>query len=309
MVRILRFLGEHATICLVVSVVIGMFVPVLAGIFRPLLPIFIVLPLTLALMRIDWAELGAYLKRWPLILILCFWMLVASPVLVWAVLLNSDVAPGVVSGIVLMAAAPPIVSAAAIALFVGLDGAIIVVSTVAAMWLVPLVLPPMALELLNLELDLSLLEFSLRLAIVVTIAFSAAWIGRRVLGPERLARNSSILDGLAVISLFMFVVGVFDGVWDMTVANPWHVIGATALSFVFNIGLQVVSAALFWRLGRRVALSIGLMSGNCNMGLVLITLADRAEPDVIMYFAVAQIPMYVLPALLTPIYRRLGEAA
>lgn len=309
MVRLLRFLGEHATICLVVSVFIGMFVPVLAGIFRPLLPIFIVLPLTLALMRIDWAELGAYLKRWPLILILCFWMLVASPVLVWAVLLNSDVAPGVVSGIVLMAAAPPIVSAAAIALFVGLDGAIIVVSTVAAMWLVPLVLPPMALELLNLELDLSLLEFSLRLGIVVTIAFSAAWIGRRVLGPERLARNSSILDGLAVISLFMFVVGVFDGVWEMTVANPWHVIGATALSFVFNIGLQVVSAALFWRLGRRVALSIGLMSGNCNMGLVLITLADRAEPDVIMYFAVAQIPMYVLPALLTPIYRRLGQAS
>lgn len=309
MVRLLRFLGEHATICLVVSVFIGMFVPVLAGIFRPLLPIFIVLPLTLALMRIDWAELGAYLKRWPLILILCFWMLVASPVLVWAVLLNSDVAPGVVSGIVLMAAAPPIVSAAAIALFVGLDGAIIVVSTVAAMWLVPLVLPPMALELLNLELDLSLLEFSLRLGIVVTIAFSAAWIGRRVLGPERLARNSSILDGLAVISLFMFVVGVFDGVWEMTVANPWHVIGATALSFVFNIGLQVVSAALFWRLGRRVALSIGLMSGNCNMGLVLITLADRAEPDVIMYFAVAQIPMYVLPALLTPIYRRLGDAS
>ena len=173
----------------------------------------------------------------------------------------------------------------------------------------PLVLPPMALELLDLELDLSLLEFSLRLGIVVTIAFSAAWIGRRVLGPERLARNSAILDGLAVISLFMFVVGVFDGVWDMTVANPWHVVGATALSFAFNIGLQVASAALFWRLGRRVALSIGLMSGNCNMGLVLITLADRAEPDVIMYFAVAQIPMYVLPALLTPIYRRLGQTA
>jgi BASS family bile acid:Na+ symporter len=41
------------------------------------------------------------------------------------------------------------------------------------------------------------------------------------------------------------------------------------------------------------------------MGLVLVTLADKAEFDVILYFAVAQIPMYVLPGLLTPLYRRL----
>jgi BASS family bile acid:Na+ symporter len=47
------------------------------------------------------------------------------------------------------------------------------------------------------------------------------------------------------------------------------------------------------------------MTGNCNMGLVMVALADKADFDVIVFFAMAQIPMYMLPALLRPIYRRL----
>jgi BASS family bile acid:Na+ symporter len=41
------------------------------------------------------------------------------------------------------------------------------------------------------------------------------------------------------------------------------------------------------------------------MGLVLVALADKANFDVIVFFAMAQIPMYMLPALLFPVYTRL----
>ncbi len=47
------------------------------------------------------------------------------------------------------------------------------------------------------------------------------------------------------------------------------------------------------------------MAGNCNMGLVLVTLAGGADADTAMFFAVGQLPMYTLPMLLTPLYRRL----
>ncbi|ANK82912.1 MAG: hypothetical protein TEF_20475 [Rhizobiales bacterium NRL2] len=305
MLTLLAFLGRYATLVLAFGVFLGFAFPGLAALVRPWLALFIIGPLVIALMRIDWGEMLGYLRRLPLVAVLCVWMLTVSPLAVFLILDGTAVAPGVLAGIVLMAAAPPIVSAAAIAMFLGLDGAIIVVATVAAMWLTPLVLPPMALNLLDLHLDISLGLFMLRLAGLVALAFVAAWVGRWLLGPERLARARVHLDGAAVLSMLLFVVGVFDGVTEMALAQPRHVILACLLAYLFNIGLQVAGAAAFWRLGRRTALSIGLMSGNCNMGLVLVTLSDKADPDTAMFFAVGQLPMYTLPALLTPLYRRL----
>ena len=46
------------------------------------------------------------------------------------------------------------------------------------------------------------------------------------------------------------------------------------------------------------------MTGNLNMGIILVALADKADFDTVMFFALGQLPMYMLPALLAPIYRR-----
>ncbi|MDF1737216.1 MAG: hypothetical protein P1U37_18145 [Minwuia sp.] len=305
----LAFVGRHATRFLALAVVIGFAIPPLSTLVRPWLAAFIVLPLVIALMRIDWADLWAYARRWKLIGLLCLWMIVVSPVLTWLVLRDLGLTEGVLAGMVLMAAAPPIVSAAAIAIFLGLDGAIVIVTTVAAMWLTPFILPPMALNLLDLALEISLGTFMFRLGLLVAIAFGLAWIMRRILGTQRLVGMRPHLDGAAVLAMTCFVIGVFDGVTEMALQMPGHVLTTTAMAFAFNIVLQVAGAALFWKLGPRIALAVGLMSGNCNMGLVLVTLADRAEPDTIMYFAVGQAPMYTLPVLLTPVYRWLVARA
>jgi len=305
----LAFLGRHATRFLALAVVLGFAIPPLSTLVRPYLAAFIVLPLVIALMRIDWADLWAWTRRWKLIGLLCLWMIVVCPVLTWFLLRDLGLTDGVLAGMVLMAAAPPIVSAAAIALFLGLDGAVVIVTTVAAMWLTPFILPPMALNLLDLALEIPLTTFMLRLGSLVALAFGLAWIMRRLVGPARLVAMRPHLDGAAVLAMTCFVVGVFDGVTEMALRMPGHVLATTALAFVLNIVLQIAGAALFWRLGPRIALAVGLMSGNCNMGLVLVTLADRAEPDTIMYFAVGQAPMYTLPVLLTPVYRWLVARA
>jgi BASS family bile acid:Na+ symporter len=41
------------------------------------------------------------------------------------------------------------------------------------------------------------------------------------------------------------------------------------------------------------------------MGLLLAAVPASADFDVVLFFAVAQLPMYMLPALLLPLYRRL----
>jgi BASS family bile acid:Na+ symporter len=39
------------------------------------------------------------------------------------------------------------------------------------------------------------------------------------------------------------------------------------------------------------------------MGIILVALADKADFDTVMFFALGQLPMYILPALLGPLYR------
>jgi len=80
----------------------------------------------------------------------------------------------------------------------------------------------------------------------------------------------------------------------------------TVAAFVANIVLQCLGTLAALRLGMRSAITVGLMTGNCNMGIVLVALADEAPFDTVMFFALGQIPMYMLPALMLPLYRRIA---
>ncbi len=302
-------MGRRAALVLAGGVFLGIALPPVAAVFRPYLLVGIGLPLVLSLLRIDWSELAAYRRRPGTIAALSLWLLVASPALAWVVMALVPLNTGVETAIILMAAAPPVMSAAAFALILGIDAVTALVATLAAMILVPLTLPPMALVLLGLDLDIGLYEFMFRLAAFVGGGFGIAWLVRRLVPPASLARNADRLDGLSVVGLLIFAIGIMDGVADALVADPVYVALVTALAFAANLALQVAGILVFLKLGRATAFSVGVMSGNCNMGMVLVVMADRADFDTVMYFALAQIPIYMLPAFLLPIYRLLLASA
>src|SRR5512135_1134678 len=120
----LEFIGRHATRFMAAGVLVGLLAPPLAALARPLLVPTLLVPLTLALMRLDWSAIGAYRRRPLLVAALLAWLLGACPLLV-----SLATVPLVAVGlpvplrqaVVLMAAASPIVSSVAIALIVGLD--------------------------------------------------------------------------------------------------------------------------------------------------------------------------------------------
>src|SRR3546814_13819591 len=92
-----------------------------------------------------------------------------------------------------------------------------------------------------------------------------------------------------------------DGVEAKLVAQPGYVILATASAFVANVLLQVLGYAVgrwVFRLGQPAALTMGILTGNCNMGLIMVALADRAVFDMVIFFAMGQLPMYMLPGQL-----------
>jgi len=306
--RSLVFIGRHATRFMAGGLLLGILVPPLAALAKPLLIPTLLIPLTLALVRLDWRAMAAYRHRSLVVAALLGWLLGVSPLLVWLLTsaLHAYGMPDALrQALVLMAASSPIVSSVAIALIVGLDATLAIVAVLLATALVPLTLPAVALALLGLDLDIGLAAFMGRLGLLVGSAFAAAWVIRRLVPAPALAARTELLDGLTVVNLLLFGLAIMDGVTAYALARPAYVAGATTAAFAFNLLLQGAGLVVFRQLGLRGALTAGLLSGNCNVGLVLVALQGRASFDITVFFALAQIPMYVLPAVLEPIYRRL----
>ena len=303
--RVLDLLGQHATLVLAGGVLLGLLAPPLASLARPMLLPGLLIPLVIALLRLDWRALAAYARRPGMVALISAWLLVASPLAMWLALKAFNLPPALAQGLTLMAAASPIISCAAISLILGLDAALAVVVIVVTTALLPFTLPTLALALLDLKIDIDLGTFMLRLALMVGGAFAAALALRRVVPREKLEANARMLDGVSVATLLLFALAIMDGVTAVALARPGYVLLVTVAAFAANVVLQCLGTLASLRLGMRSAVTVGLMTGNCNMGLVMVALADKADFDVIVFFAMAQIPMYMLPALLAPVYRRL----
>lgn len=308
----LDYMGRHATKFLFGGVLVGLAIPPLASLLRPGLVVFLLLPLTLALMRLDWSAFQAYAKRPLLFLPVIVFLLLVCPLLVFAALTPLGLPRPLMEAIVLMSAAPPITGTVAIALILGLDAAFAVIAMVIATALVPFTLPPLALLLLNIEVQMSLVEFMGRLALMVGFAFAAALVAHKTLPPGWLQKNKQLMDGSSVLALVLFAIAIMDGVTAKLMLQPAYVLLATASAFIANLILQALGYAVgryAFRLGQPAALTLGILTGNCNMGLVMVSLADRAVFDMVVFFAMGQLPMYMLPGLLQPLYRRVAAQA
>ncbi len=306
---LLEAIGRRGAPVLALGVLLGLALPPLAELFRPLLVPVIFVNLVLALLRLDFAEIAAFRRQPALVGLFTAFLLVASPVAMWLAIRPFGLPPGLEAALVLMAAAPPIASAPAFALVMGLNAPFSVFCVLVSHMVVPATLPPMALHLLGLDLDIALVDLMGRLVFFIGGSFAAAWALKRwVFPPAYLARQSGRLDGLAVLGLVVFAIAIMDGVTETALARPGFALLVVACAFAGNIALQALGAALFWRAGRRIALTAGHMAGNCNMGLVLAVLADRADPDTVTFFALAQLPMYMLPTVAVPLYRRVLRA-
>lgn len=299
------WLGRRATLLLFAGVFVGLALPGLAALLRPLLPAAVVVLLSATLLRLDWTLIGVELRRPGLQALLLGWHQLAVPLLVWAVVGLLPLPPALATALVLMAAAPPIMAAAALAALLGLEGALALVAALAATLALPLLLPPLTLELLGLEIGVGLWALAGRLGLLVGGALLLALLLRRLAGVARIRELAPQFDGAVVLALLVFVIGIMDGVTEQALAAPRTAALWLAAAWLANPLLLVLGTAAAWRAGRRRALTLGLVNANRNMGLLLAALPGGVDPGIGLFFALAQIPMYVMPALLKLLVPRL----
>jgi BASS family bile acid:Na+ symporter len=302
-IRGLEWLGRHATALLAGGVLVGILLPQVAAFARPSLAVVVFLMLTVTLVRLDWRAAGGYLRRpWVALLALLAMMLLA-PLAAYAI--APLLPPGLALSVVLMAMTPPLLSAPAFALLLGLDAPLALVLVVPAMLVTPLLLPALALLLLGLDIDIGVVALMGRLALLIVGAFAVAGLLRRAMGPVRLVAWAQRINGVNVIILMVFAVAVMDGVTAELLADPARVAVYTVAAFAANALLQVAGAGAFLGCGRRIALTVGFANGNRNLGMLLAVLGAGADPDFALFVAIGQLPIFMLPWLTLPLYRRL----
>jgi BASS family bile acid:Na+ symporter len=220
----------------------------------------------------------------------------------------SERLPGLYVAMILQAAAPPVISAPTLAALMGLDAALSLAALIVCTALTPLTAPIFATLFVGPAMAISPVALGAKLLALLAGAAIVATLVRRFGGKEWVARQSERIDGLSVISLFFFAVALMDGVLVAILNEPMKILGLTVLSFALSLGLAALTAFVFARLGRGQALALGLAAGNRNMGLMLAA-AGTAVPDLTwLYFAVAQFPIYLMPAMLKPLARRVAPA-
>lgn len=265
----------------------------------------VVLLMTLVLLRVDIPAAFAHLTRPGRLLAIVAFQMVVSPFVAAAALAVIPLDAGTAAGVVIFATGAAATSGAAFARLVGLDPELTLLATLASIFVVPLTGPPLAHLLAGFDLHLSVLGFMARLALVVGLPLAASLLLRRLIGPARLTPLGPALDGAVVWIVVLYGVAVMDGIQARLLTDPGWVVQATIAAFVADFGLNGITTLAFMWMGRRSAVSAGLMAGNRNMGLYLAVLPASADHRVALFMALAQLPLFLSPFVLGPIYRRL----
>src|SRR4051794_17125495 len=248
----LSWLGQQGTRAVAASIFIGILTPPLAALFKPIFPFALFALLCLAFLRVDPVEVRAHFSRPLVVGAASAWMMIATPLLngLTLVLLGvSERLPGLYVAMILQAAAPPVISAPTLAALMGLDAALSLATLVVCTAVTPLTAPVFVMLFVGPSMAISPVALGAKLLALLAGAAMVAVLVRRFAGKAWIARQGERIDGLSVIALFFFAVGLMDGVLTSIFSDPLKVLGLTLLSFALSFGLMALSTIVFARLG------------------------------------------------------------
>jgi BASS family bile acid:Na+ symporter len=187
----------------------------------------------------------------------------------------------------------------------GLDAALSLATLIACLVAAPATAAAFAAIFLGGAVALTPLALGGKTLLILAGAAIIAAVIRRLAGDEAIAHQNDRIDGLNVVVLFVFAVAFMDGVYDHAGTAPLAAAGLVALTFTVAIAFGVSTFVVFGRAGRTDALSLAVTAALRNLGLMAAA-AGGAVPELAwLYFAYAQLPIYLMPQLVKPLMRRL----
>lgn len=304
----LALLGRYGTQGFALSIFLGLALPQFSAAARPLLPVTIFCFTTVVFMRADLQVIAGLVRRPGKLIFACLWLMAGPALLIGAAFLligREALDPGLVLGIAILGAAPPIMSSPAVAILYGFEPSLIIASVILTTVASPLVAPVFVEWLAGAAVPLDRWVLTLRLVLFVGGGMAVAFVLRRWLGAERIRALKPNLDGFGVLMYFIFAIAAMDGVTRAALERPGQVALFIAIAFL----ISAVGLGCAWLLLRPFRASerfmIGYGTGQRNMGLLVAALGAGVPPTTFLFFALAQFPIYLLPWLLRGIAGRI----
>ena len=305
---VLLWLGRQGTRAVAALIVIGIVMPSIGALLKPFITEAVFVLLCIAFLRVDTAAFRIYLGRPMIVLAATAWTSLVIPTFFGAGYLAfglKDQSPDLFLALMLQAIASPLMAAPAFATMMGLDATLVLCSMVASTALLPFTAPLFVYAFIGPELTLAPLALGLRLFAMLVGSALVGLTLRRIAGLTAIERQKERIDGFNILVLFVFVAGVMESVAAHFLATPMITIGLAALAFVVFFAVLCLTTLLFASAGWERALTIGFMTSQRNVGLMLAA-TGGALPDLTwLYFAFAYFPLYLSPLLLQPLARRI----
>ncbi|HEX2552358.1 MAG TPA: hypothetical protein VHL98_01565 [Microvirga sp.] len=308
----LALIGRYGTQGFALSIFFGLALPQFAAAARPLLGLTIFVFVTITFARIDRAALKLLLRRPGPLVLASLWLVAAPAVIVGlglAIVGRENLDPGLVLGLALLGAAPPIMSAPAIAMLFGMQPTLIISAVLLTTTLAPLVSPVLAELIAGAVVPLDLGILIRRLVFLIGGAILAAAVLRVVMGEERIRAHKARFDGVGVVMYFLFAVAAMDGVPAAAMSDPGRVARFLAIAFAVSLSGFAMAWLALRPLQRADRFVLGYATGQRNMGLLIAALGAATPDTTFLYFALAQFPIYLMPQVMKPLARRLVPQA
>jgi len=290
------------------GVFIGMTLPALAAAVRPLVVPISVAMVVVSMLRVDPSRLAATFRRPVFVVLAAMFVLIVLPALTYGITVLLGGSWWLATGLTFASAAPPLSSAAAFAILVRIDPALVTGVSLPAIMIAPGTVWLVTAALPGLGEGVELGGLVLRLLGIIGGSLIAALLVRRVVGESRVNNWASWLDFTTVALIVLIAVGVMHdiGIAFRTDALAW--LGILALTALLSLVSLLVTIAVFWPAGRDRAFAAALCASIKNMAVMVAAVSGTVDPRISLVVITAQFPIFLSPLIMRPLFRRLGHA-
>jgi BASS family bile acid:Na+ symporter len=309
LVAALSWIGRQGTRGLAVSIFLGLAVPPLAAYVKPYLGETVFVLLLFSYLRTDPQAFRGYLRAPALPIVAALWVMVALPLLIGSVYALSGARtafPELYAILILHIVVAPITSSAAFAALMGLDVALSLVTLILSSALSPVTSVAFSYLFLGTSV-FSPLELGTKLFFFYAASGAVAYAIRRIAGQAWIEKQREPIDGLNMIALFVFAIVAMENVPRHVMADPLFALGLLGFIIVLTCVQLGLTVLVFTRAGIDRGLVIGLSGAFRNLGVVVAALGPAISDIAWFYFALVQLPIYIMPAVVNMATRRLAE--
>jgi bile acid:Na+ symporter, BASS family len=308
----LALIDRYGTQGIAASIFIGLALPQYAAAARPLLAVTIFVFVMITFARVDTDALRGLVRRPAPVVIATAWLMLAPPAVVTlalALIGRDNLDPGLVLGLAVLGAAPPIMSAPAVAMLLGIEPTLVMAAVLLTTTLSPLVSPVVAEVVAGAVVPLDLGVLIQRLIVLIGGAIGAAGVLRFFMGEARITARAAEFNGLGVVMYFLFAIAAMDGVLAAALSDPARVARFLGVAFVISAAGFGAAMLLLRPLVPADRLVLGYGTGQRNMGLLIAALGAATPDTTFLFFALAQFPIYLMPQIVKPLVQRFRPAA